>query len=175
MTPVVMQKQESHTVYLALGSNLGNRAGYIRAALGAVHAYLAVDATSFLYETLPLYVIDQPKYYNAVCRATTRLTPPDLLAALEETMTRLGRVRTIRYGPRVIDLDILFYDNLVLDTPNLTIPHPRLTERRFVLEPLCDIAPDLRHPVGGATMQALLAQLPDPPLVKLMALDLPST
>lgn len=158
------------TIYLALGSNLGDRAGYIQAALRGLRAYTQVEATSFLYETLPLYVTEQPKYLNAVCRATTQLTPHELLVALEETMKRVGRVRTLRYGPRVIDIDILFYADQVLDTPELTVPHPRLAERRFVLEPLCDIAPELPHPITGVTMRDLLAQQADPPLPKVMPL-----
>jgi dihydropteroate synthase/2-amino-4-hydroxy-6-hydroxymethyldihydropteridine diphosphokinase len=159
---------DKHTVYLALGSNLGNRAAHLHAALQAIRPYAHVEATSFLYETIPLYVTDQPKYLNAVCRFTTALGPQELLQALEATMKALGRVRTIRYGPRVIDLDILFYDDLVLETPDLTIPHALLHERRFVLEPLCDLSPALAHPRLGQTMQTLLAQLTDAPLSKVL-------
>ncbi len=157
-----------HTVYLALGSNLGNRAAHLQTALQAIRPYAHVEATSFLYETVPLYLTDQPKYLNAVCRFTTELGPLELLAALEATMKALGRVRTVRYGPRIIDLDILFYDDLVLERPELTLPHALLHERRFVLEPLCDIAPELSHPRLGQTMQALLAQLSDAPLNKVL-------
>src|SRR5687768_7442788 len=138
-----------HTVYLALGSNLGNRAAHLHTALQQMAAYAAVETTSFLYETPPAYVTDQPKFLNAVCRLTTSLNAHELLAALEETMKAMGRVRSLRYGPRIIDLDILFFDDLQIDTPDLTIPHPRLPERNFVLEPLCEVAPDLRHPLLG--------------------------
>jgi dihydropteroate synthase/2-amino-4-hydroxy-6-hydroxymethyldihydropteridine diphosphokinase len=157
-----------HTVYLALGSNLGDRAAHLRRALHEVAAYATVTATSMLYETPPAYVTDQPKFLNAVCRITTHLSPPDLLAALEETMRAMGRVRLLRYGPRIIDLDILFYDTLQLDTPELTIPHPRLPERDFVLEPLCDIAPELPHPLIGLTMRDLLSALKAPALPRVM-------
>ncbi|HMN28498.1 MAG TPA: 2-amino-4-hydroxy-6-hydroxymethyldihydropteridine diphosphokinase, partial [Caldilineaceae bacterium] len=88
-----------HTVYLALGSNLGNRAAYLHAALQAISAYVTVEATSFLYETPPAIVVDQPKFLNAVCRGSTQLSPHDLLAAVEATMKSMGRVRGLRYGP----------------------------------------------------------------------------
>ena len=133
-----------HRAYLALGSNLGNRAAHLQTALQAIRPYAHVEATSFLYETVPLYLTDQPKYLNAVCRFTTELGPLELLAALEATMKALGRVRTVRYGPRIIDLDILFYDDLVLETPELTLPHALLHERRFVLEPLSSAACPIR-------------------------------
>jgi dihydropteroate synthase/2-amino-4-hydroxy-6-hydroxymethyldihydropteridine diphosphokinase len=157
-----------HTVYLALGSNLGDRAAHLRRALHELAAYATVTATSMLYETPPAYVTDQPKFLNAVCRVTTHLSPHELLAAIEETMRVMGRVRTLRYGPRIIDLDILFYDAIQIDTPDLTIPHPLLPERDFVLEPLCDIAPELTHPLIGLTMRDLLSALKAPPLPRVM-------
>lgn len=157
-----------HTVYIALGSNLGNRAVHLQTALQQMRAYVTIETTSFLYETPPAYVTDQPKFLNAVCKVSTPLTPYELLAAIEETMRVMGRVRTLRYGPRIIDLDILFYDDLQIDTPDLTLPHPRLPERDFVLEPLCDITPDLRHPLLGLTMSELLSALRAAPLPKVM-------
>lgn len=159
-----------HTAYLALGSNLGDRAAHLHTALRELRAYANVEATSFLYETPPAYVTDQPKFLNAVCRVTTQLAPEELLAALETTMTAMGRVRSLRYGPRVIDLDILFYDRIQIDTSDLTLPHPRLPERDFVLEPLCDIAPNLTHPLIGLTMRDLLSALKAPPLPRVMPL-----
>jgi dihydropteroate synthase/2-amino-4-hydroxy-6-hydroxymethyldihydropteridine diphosphokinase len=155
-----------HLVYLALGSNMGDRAAYLHSALKQLSAYVTIQATSFLYETPPAYVTDQPKFLNAVCRGLTQLTPQELLAAIEATMSGMGRVRTLRYGPRIIDIDILFYDRIQVDTPELTIPHPRLAERAFVLEPLCDLAPDLTHPLIGLTMRELLDALKTPPLPK---------
>ncbi|MCL4862179.1 MAG: dihydropteroate synthase [Caldilineaceae bacterium] len=159
-----------HIVYLALGSNLGDRAAHLHTALRELRAYTNIEATSFLYETPPAYVTDQPKFLNAVCRVTTQLSPTDLLAALEATMAAMGRVRSLRYGPRIIDLDILFYDRVQIDTPDLTLPHPRLPERDFVLEPLCDIAPNLTHPLIGLTMRDLLSALKAPPLPRVMPL-----
>ena len=148
-------------VYLALGSNLDDRADNLRRALQALGEQLALDAVSPCYETEPAYVLDQPRFYNLTCRATTPLAPLDLLHHLKELETRLGREPGLRFGPRVIDLDILFYDDLVLDTPELTLPHPRLHERAFVLVPLADIAPDLVHPTLGLPIAALRDKLGD--------------
>ena len=148
-------------VYLALGSNLGDRAHNLRRALQALGERLALDAVSPCYETEPAYVLDQPRFYNLTCRATTTLAPLDLLHHLKELETRLGREPGLRFGPRVIDLDILFYDDLVLDIPELTLPHPRLQERAFVLVPLADIAPDLVHPTLGLPIAALRDKLGD--------------
>lgn len=157
-----------HTVYLALGSNLGDRAVYLQQALKALATFASVDATSFLYETPAAYVTDQPPFLNAACRVATTLSPYELLNAIEELMYNMGRRRSVRYGPRIIDVDILFFDDLVLDRADLTIPHALLPERDFVLEPLCDIAPDLRHPQIGLTMQELWQALKTPPLPKVM-------
>jgi dihydropteroate synthase/2-amino-4-hydroxy-6-hydroxymethyldihydropteridine diphosphokinase len=159
---------DQHTVYLALGSNLGRRAANLLRALHEVAPYFRVEATSFLYETQPAYMTDQPQFLNAVCRGGTHLAPHELLAALEVTMKEMGRVRTLRYGPRLIDLDILFYDGIQFATPDLTIPYQLLAERQFVLEPLCDIAPDLRHPASGETMRRLLDSLQLPTLTKVL-------
>lgn len=150
----------SHTIYLALGSNMGDRVRHLHAGLAALSSFAQVEATSFLYETPPAHVIDQPDYLNAVCRATTTLTPEEVLAAFKQTEGELGRTPGIRFGPRVIDLDILFYDDAVIqsESPDLIIPHQRLAERDFVLQPLCDIAPDLRHPQFGLTVAELEAR-----------------
>jgi dihydropteroate synthase/2-amino-4-hydroxy-6-hydroxymethyldihydropteridine diphosphokinase len=155
-------------IYLALGSNLGNRARAIHTALERLAAFAHVQATSFLYETPPAYVVDQPKFLNAVCRIESALAPHDLLAAVKEVERAVGRRPTFRYGPREIDLDILLYDDLALHSDDLTIPHPRLAERAFVLEPLCDLNPDLRHPVLGQSVRALWQALGAKPLPKVM-------
>lgn len=147
------------TVYLALGANLGDRADNLRRALDALHRSFTVEAVSPCYETEPAYVLDQPRFYNLVCRATTTLTPLDVLPALKQIESDLGRLVTVRYGPRVIDLDLLFYDDLILDLPEITVPHPRLHERAFVLVPLADIAPELLHPKLGLTVSALRDKL----------------
>ncbi len=149
------------TVYLALGSNLGDRADNLRRALQALTGKLALDAVSPCYETEPVYVLDQPRFYNLACRAQTTLAPLDLLHYLKEQETALGREPGLRFGPRVIDLDILFYGDLVFDSPELTLPHPRLHERAFVLVPLADLAPDFVHPALGLTLAALRDKLGD--------------
>lgn len=155
-------------IYIALGSNLGDRAANLHRALDWLHEFAPIQTTSFLYETPPAYLLDQPKFLNAVCQIQSDLAPYDLLAALKQAEQTLGRVPGVRYGPRVIDLDILFYDDLHLQSPTLDIPHARLAERDFVLQPLCDIDPDLRHPVLGQTVQELWRALDVPPLPKVM-------
>lgn len=158
-----------HTVYLALGSNLGNRAAHIHKTLKAMAAYAKVEETSFLYETKAQYVTDSPDYLNAVCQVTTQLSPAELLAANEQLMYDMGRRRTAQYGtPRPIDIDILLYDDIQLQSEALIIPHALMAERAFVLEPLCDIAPDVRHPGLGRTMRELLNALQAAPLAKVM-------
>ena len=153
-------------VYLALGSNLGDRAGNVHAALRALAGFATVEATSFLYETAAAYVTEQPDFLNAACRIRTRLPPHDLLQAIERVMADLGRQRTVRYGPRLIDIDILFYADLQLESDELTIPHPRLAERDFVLGPLRDIAPDLVHPTLNRSVGDLWCALGQPDLTR---------
>ena len=156
-----------HTVFIALGSNIGDRAAYLHAALDAMSSYSTVLETSHLYETDPMLVTDQPLFLNAVCKVFTRLTPSELLQAVKQTEDSLGRTKSIRYGPRVIDLDILFFDDAVIDTPDLTVPHLRIPERDFVLAPLLDLDRDLRHPRLDLSVQELWQKLnmPIPPRV----------
>lgn len=146
-----------HTVYLALGSNLDNRLANLKQAVAALSPQMEVKAKSHIYETPPWGYEDQPKFLNQVIKATTYLEPQPLLKHIKRLEVMLGRKASFQYGPRSIDIDILLYDDLVLDTPSLVIPHPRLRERGFVLLPLMDIAPDLIHPVEKKTVKELLA------------------
>jgi 2-amino-4-hydroxy-6-hydroxymethyldihydropteridine diphosphokinase len=146
-----------HTVYLALGSNLDNRLANLKQAVAALPPQMEVKAKSHIYETPPWGYEDQPKFLNQVIKATTYLEPEPLLKHIKRLEVMLGRKASFQYGPRLIDIDILFYDDLVLDTPSLVIPHPRLHERGFVLLPLMDIAPDLIHPVEKKNVRELLA------------------
>ena len=146
-----------HTVFLALGSNLGDCLANLQAAIAALKPEIFNLVCSPIYETPPWGYLDQPKFLNQVIQAETDLQPADLLTHLKKIETRLGRQPGIQYGPRLIDLDILFFDDLIIDSPRLTIPHPGLEGRGFVLLPLAQIAPDLRHPVLGITIREMLA------------------
>jgi 2-amino-4-hydroxy-6-hydroxymethyldihydropteridine diphosphokinase len=146
---------EEHIVYLALGSNLGDRHTNLKQAIAALTPQMEVKAKSQVYETPPWGVEDQPKFLNQVVKAKTYLEPEQLLKHLKRLEIALGRKESVPNGPRLIDIDILFYDDLVLNTPGLTIPHPRLHERGFVLLPLMDIAPDLVHPVSQQSVREM--------------------
>jgi 2-amino-4-hydroxy-6-hydroxymethyldihydropteridine diphosphokinase len=147
-------------VYLGLGANLGDRIATLRAARDQLAPAVEVVCCSSLYETPPWGVTDQPLFLNAVCSGRTALTPDQLLTFLKDLERDLGRTATKRWGPRVIDLDILFFDKLILNTPTLTIPHPLLHERAFVLLPLREIAPDLHHPLLGTRIAVLADTVP---------------
>jgi 2-amino-4-hydroxy-6-hydroxymethyldihydropteridine diphosphokinase len=146
------------SVYLSLGSNLGDRAEYLRRAIEALdQAGVRVLRVSRVRETEPVDVTDQPRFLNLVVEAETDLAPGELLARTQAIERELGRVRTRPKGPRTIDIDILLYGSLVAETPELSVPHPRMAMRRFVLEPLAELAPDLRHPVTQETAREMLA------------------
>ena len=146
-------------VLIGLGSNLGDRLENLRRAQEALRAHLQILKTSRVYLTEPWGYADQPAFLNQVLLAKTDLPPHALLDAVKAIELELGRKPTFRYGPRVIDIDILAYGNLVLKTPRLTIPHPRLAERAFVLVPLAEIAPDWRHPDTGLIASEMLAKV----------------
>jgi 2-amino-4-hydroxy-6-hydroxymethyldihydropteridine diphosphokinase len=147
-------------VYLSLGSNLGNRAANLEVAIQQLSALGTVIARSSLYETEPVEVERQPWFVNCVVAIETELMPKQLLSRVLAIEQKMGRRRTQPKGPRIIDIDILLFANSVVDTPSLTIPHPAMHQRRFVLEPLAEIAPDLRHPVLKKSARELLSELP---------------
>ena len=146
-------------IYLALGTNLGDRFANLQAAIAALPPAVRVLAQSPVYETPPWGLADQPAFLNMALKGQTTLAPLELLQHLKLLETELGRLPSVRWGPRRIDMDILFYDTLILATPELTIPHPHLHERAFVLVPLVDLAPDLVHPLLGKSIGRLLAAL----------------
>lgn len=165
----------ARVVYLGLGSNLGDRDAHLRAALAALPPAVQVTRVSSVYDTEPMHVTAQPRFHNIACEAATALSPRELLAYLKRIESELGRQPGERYGPRVIDLDILFYDQIVVSDPDLVIPHARLAERQFVLAPLAEIAPLLRHPLLSATVRELCERGPVADVRKLGVLSDPTS
>ena len=149
---------KEHTVYLALGSNLGDRLANLKQAIDSLTPQMEVRAKSSVYETPPWGYEDQPKFLNQVVKAKTYLDPEPLLKHLKRLEVALGRQASFPNGPRLIDMDILFYDELIVNTPSLVIPHPHLHERGFVLLPLMDISPDLVHPLSRKRVREMAAQ-----------------
>lgn len=149
------------SAYVALGSNLGDREGYLCSAVGALRQLGELRAVSSLYETEPIGTVPQSDFLNAAVELQTTLQPEELLAELLRIEQERGRDRSrvLPKGPRTLDLDLLSFGALVLETPILTLPHPAMAERRFVLVPLAEIAPQWRHPVGSKTAAQMLAEL----------------
>lgn len=153
---------ERHRVFISIGANIGDR---LRNCCRGIEALCAGDevqlvARSPFYETEPVDYTDQGWFLNAVVEVATPLAPLALLARMQSVQQALGRSETdVPFGPRVLDLDIIFFDDLVLDTPQLTIPHPRMHKRRFVLQPICDIDGLFVHPVLGRKVETILKQL----------------
>jgi 2-amino-4-hydroxy-6-hydroxymethyldihydropteridine diphosphokinase len=155
-------------IYLSLGSNLGDRAVNLERAITALPgAGVQVLRRSSLYETEPVDFLAQPWFLNCVVEAETSLMPRQLLHALQAIERAFGSRKLVARGPRVIDLDILFYGASVIRTEEMDIPHPRMAQRRFVLVPLAELAPGLRHPVLGATIAEMIAAVQDKSTVRL--------
>jgi 2-amino-4-hydroxy-6-hydroxymethyldihydropteridine diphosphokinase len=150
------------TACLSLGSNIGDRAANIERAIAALPAHgVRVIKQSRLYETEPVEMREQDWFLNGVIKVQTELQPQELMAALLGVEQSMGRQRVMPKGPRIIDLDILLFGSVILKQPQLEIPHPRLAERRFVLVPFAEIAPNVMHPVFGKTIHELLEITPD--------------
>jgi 2-amino-4-hydroxy-6-hydroxymethyldihydropteridine diphosphokinase len=148
-------------IYLSLGSNMGDREGNLRKAVERLASQdVRVLHTSRIYETEPMDYKDQAWFLNQVVEAETALFPMQLLTRIGRVERELGRTRTLRKGPRTIDIDILFYGAATVETARLGIPHPRIAERRFVLAPLAELAPDLRHPVTHRSVRQMLESAP---------------
>ncbi len=155
-------------IYLSLGSNIGDREGHLRKAVERLASQdVRVLHASRIYETEPVDYKDQAWFLNQVVEAETALFPLQLLTRTTRVEREMGRTRTVRKGPRTIDIDILFYAAAVVETTRLEIPHPRIAERRFVLAPLAELAPDLRHPVTHRTVRQMLESAP-PAVVRLI-------
>jgi 2-amino-4-hydroxy-6-hydroxymethyldihydropteridine diphosphokinase len=155
--------------YIALGTNLGERLHYLHRAVLLLdnHPHIEVEQLSSIYETDPVGVVDQPDFLNMVSCVSTSLSPHDLLTVTSGIETKLGRERSVRWGPRTIDLDILLYDQVNLKTDVLEIPHPRMFERAFVLIPLAEINPRLHIPESNIPLRDIIQQIPDKEGVRL--------
>ncbi len=155
------------TVYLGLGSNLGDRAAHLAEACDRLQASaVEIMRASSIYETEPRELRNQPWFLNRVLEAQTNLFPRQLLSRIHKIEREMGRRKIVPKGPRIIDIDILLFADSVVNTADLQIPHPRLAERRFVLEPLAELVPDLRHPLTTHSIREMLARVANQPVRK---------
>jgi 2-amino-4-hydroxy-6-hydroxymethyldihydropteridine diphosphokinase len=163
---------DEKTVYLSLGSNIGDRKKNLRAAMDELpYASVAVTRVSSFYETEPVDLLEQPWFLNCVVEAETHFDPFMLLRALREIETKMGSKKLVAKGPRLMDIDILLYGSETIDTPELQVPHPRMHLRRFVLVPLAEIAPGLKHPTWPDDVSGLLARTLDSSIVRRAKLE----
>lgn len=156
----------SEIAYLSLGSNLGQRQEQLRTAIERLGKLGRITSTSSFYETQPVDVTDQPWFLNCAVALETALSPEQLLDETLKIEREMGRERTRKKGPRKIDIDILLFDQHIVQLSQLIIPHPAMHQRRFVLEPLAEIAPEVKHPVRKKTIRELLSELSGPEIVR---------
>ena len=147
------------TVYLGIGSNLGDREVNLKGALDALSGQVEIEKISSIYETEPVGYAEQPWFLNLVCRGETGMEPLDLLSLAKRIEAQMGRQESFRNAPRPVDIDIIFFDDRMIETEGLIVPHPRVGERGFVLIPLAQIAPELIHPGNGKSIKNLLSKL----------------
>jgi 2-amino-4-hydroxy-6-hydroxymethyldihydropteridine diphosphokinase len=161
-----------HKIYLSLGSNLGERTKNLQDAIAALHeSGISATRISSIYETEPVDYLDQPWFLNLAIEAETELDPAALLQMLRKIETQMGSKKVVAKGPRLIDMDLLLYENEIIDTPELQVPHPRMHLRRFVLEPLAEISPNARHPVSQLNATEMLARTTDRSIVRKVGND----
>jgi len=155
-----MPQRTTNLAHLSLGSNIGDREAQLRKGIARLETSGKITAVSSFYETEPVEFTQQALFLNCAVALETSLAPKELMSRLLEIEREFGRERVQKKGPRTMDIDILLFGNLVMSSPELTIPHPAMAKRRFVLEPLAEIAPEVMHPVSQKTARQLLADLP---------------